>query len=127
MSILELLQTAKHPKRRILLYSRRRYLVYTLLLHALDDLRQLQQISRTGQGLAASHLDERVFRGLVCPFRQKVSDLAVLRTVEQPSMAKSLSVILILKLSPKPRVEGMGDAKSAFSVDTVPCSLPALL
>ena len=96
-------------------------------MSALDDLRQFQQISGTGQSLAASHLDEWIFRGLICPFRQKISDLAVFRTVEQPSVAKSLSVIFILKLPPKPRMKGMGDAETAFSLDTVPCSLPALL
>ena len=96
-------------------------------MDAFDDLRQFQQISRTGQSLAVSHLDEWIFRGLVRPFRQKISDLAVFRTVEQPSVAKSLSIILILKLSPKPRMKGMGDTKTAFSLDTVPCSLPSLL
>jgi len=51
-------------------------------MNASADLHQFQQISRTGQSIAVSHLDEWIFWGLVRPFRQKISDLAVFRTVE---------------------------------------------
>jgi len=49
------------------------------------------------------HLDKRVFCRLVRPPGQKISDLAVIQTVKQPSVAKSLAIILELKLSSKPR------------------------
>ena len=78
---------------------------------------------RLGQRLASGHLDKWVFGGLIRPLCQKISDLAVIQTVEQPSAAKSLSIILILKLAPKPWMKWMRDAKPPFNLSTVRCSL----
>jgi hypothetical protein len=78
---------------------------YTRFFKTEDEFSQFQQILRSRQRLAASHFNEWVLCRLIGPLRQKISDLAVLQTVEQPSVAKSLSIILILKLTTKPRMK----------------------
>lgn len=101
----------------------RRIVLYTHSFQSRDDPGQFQQILWPGQCLAVREFNKGLSSSLVCPLRQKISGLAIIQTVEQPSVAKPLSVILILKLSPKPRMKWMGDAKPSFSLSTVQCSL----